>query len=79
VTRQEPRIVEADRKDYCFFFQDQPGMLNQAAETLQKRREKTREASHDRRLTMWGLWLAVIALFLNTILTIIGFSVNKYN
>jgi hypothetical protein len=60
-------IVETDRRDYCFFWKHRPGMLLPAAEALQKREADNREASRDRRLTLFGLWIAAIALVLDFI------------
>jgi len=69
-------IVETNREKYCFFWKYRPGMLFKAAEVLQRRDEERREASRDRKLTIWGLWIAATGLFISAILQIINFVKN---
>jgi hypothetical protein len=63
-------IVETDRRNFCFWWKYRPGMLIPAAKILQEREAKDRDSSRDRRLTLWGLWIAAIALLANVWLTI---------
>ena len=64
-------IVQQNRSNYCFFWKYRPGMLQPAAETLQKREMEIREASKDRRLTIIGLWIAALALLISVVLQIL--------
>ncbi|MCI0726404.1 MAG: hypothetical protein L0332_06735 [Chloroflexi bacterium] len=61
-------IALQPRKGFCFFWKYRPGMLLKAASTLQQREDEQRAASRDRRLTLLGLWLAVIALVVDALL-----------
>ena len=61
-------IVETNRKDYCFFWKHRLGMLLPAAEILQKREADNREATRDRRLTVYGLIIAAAALGINALI-----------
>ena len=63
-------ITQTNRRAFCFWWKHHPAMLLPAAKILQEREAKNRDASHDRRLTVYGLWIAVIALVVNTLLTI---------
>ncbi|MBU2602352.1 MAG: hypothetical protein KKA32_09315 [Actinobacteria bacterium] len=63
-------IVDAERRDFCFFWRVRPGMFLPAAKALQKREAQLREAKRDRWLTLVGLWIAAIALVINVLLTI---------
>ncbi len=63
-------IVEQDRRKFCFFWKNRPGMLFPAAEVLQKREAEAHEARRDRRLTGIGLLIAALALLINAILAI---------
>jgi len=63
--RRHELITKTNREDYCFFWKYRPGMLLPAAERLQKREADRREAARDRKLTLWGLWIAAIALILD--------------
>lgn len=65
-------IVEVNRRGFCFWWKNRPGMLTPAAEILQKREEDERHASRDRRLTIVGLWIAALALLANVCLTLAG-------
>jgi hypothetical protein len=65
-------IVETDRKDFCFFFLWRPGMLLPAAEVLEKQRADAREANKDRHWIAYGVWVAVVALIIQTILGVIA-------
>ena len=62
------RIVNTERKDFCFYWRHRPGMLLPAAETLQKREAESKEAARDRKLALVGLWIAALALFADVIL-----------
>ncbi len=55
-------IVETERRNFCFFWRYRAGMMLPAAKTLQEREAQQREATIDRRLTVWGLWIAAAAL-----------------
>ena len=70
-SHRHERVVNADRSDFCFFWPWHPGMLLPAARVLQQRAAANREASRDRRLTVWGLWVAVAALVANIIVTLL--------
>lgn len=62
-TRNRHQIIcSEDRNDFCFWWRYRPGMLLPAAKVLQERESNQREAARDRRLTIWGLWVAAIAL-----------------
>jgi hypothetical protein len=63
-------IVTTNRKDFCFFWKYHPGMQSPAAKELQKREADNREASRDRRLTVIGLWVATIALVVDTLMQV---------
>ncbi len=64
-------IVDTNRRDFCFFWPHRPGMLIPAARALQEREAQAREASRDRRLTIWGLWIAVAALLVDVWLRVV--------
>jgi len=68
-SQRHDRVVNTDRADFCFFWPWRPGMLLPAARVLQERAAAGREANRDRRLTVWGLWIAVAALVVNIIVT----------
>jgi hypothetical protein len=61
-------IVDTDRTNQCFFWPYCPGMLIPAGRTLQQREAAAKESSRDRRLTIWGLWIAAVALVVNAVL-----------
>jgi len=61
-SRKHEILTQVQRRDSCFFWKHRPGMLLPAARLLQEREAKAREARGDRRLTMYGLWLAAFAL-----------------
>ncbi|MEX0804002.1 MAG: hypothetical protein WD688_11895 [Candidatus Binatia bacterium] len=63
-------IADTDRRDFCFFWRYRQGMLIPPAKVLQQREAETREASYDRRLTVWGLWIAALALVVDVLLRI---------
>lgn len=63
-------LVATDRRNFCFWWRHRPGMLIPAAKILQEREANTREASRDRRLTLYGLWIAAVALVANVWLTV---------
>jgi len=68
-TRTET-IAGVNRRGFCFFWHYRPGMMIPAAKVLQEREAQARLASRDRRLTILGLWVAVIALGVNVYLTV---------
>jgi hypothetical protein len=57
-------IVKTNRKNKCFFRPYQNGMHLDAAKILQERKARDRESSRDRKLTIFGLFIAAIALVL---------------
>lgn len=63
-------IVETDRKDFCFFWKNTPGMFFPAAKVLQKREAQDKEIRRDRRLTIAGLFVAAVALAFDTYLQV---------
>ena len=63
-------IVEKDQADSCFWWKYHPAMRPEAASILQEREAKNRDAARDRRLTLYGLWIAAIALVINVWLTL---------
>ncbi|MFQ6613625.1 MAG: hypothetical protein ACE5D1_02170 [Fidelibacterota bacterium] len=66
-------ICKMNRKDFCFFLEYRKGMLLPAAERVQERQAAYHEAARDRRLTIWGLWIAGFALLVN-----VGFEIYKW-
>ena len=73
-----PKILgRQDRKDFCFFWPYHPGMEFSAAKILQKREAENKAAAHDRRLTIVGLFIAVGALIVNTIIGILTYLKMK--
>ena len=71
-------IVETDRKNFCFFFPWRPGMLLPAAELLEKQTAEAKEAKKDRRWIAYGVWVAVVALIMQTILGVIALLMTAY-
>ena len=67
-SKRYEELVQRNRKDFCFFLRYRPGMLLPAAETLQARQTELQDASRDRRLTMFGLWIAAVALLVSAVL-----------
>lgn len=65
------RLVEKDRKGFCFFWPCRPGMEFGAAERLQKRQEDRRQTRWERWLAIGGLWVAAIALVLNVLVVLL--------
>lgn len=55
-------LTSQDRRNFCFFWPHHAGMLLPAAKVLQEREEREGAARRDRRLTIWGLWIAALAL-----------------
>ena len=74
--RRHEEIVARDRKDFCFFLKYHEGMLFPAGQELERRQRELREASRDRRLTIWGLFIAAIALVANLIVSIVQLCRN---
>jgi|SRR3990172_72823 len=64
-SKRQTLIAETDRRDYCFFWPYRQGMLIPPGKVLEQREAEAREASRDRRLTIWGLWIAAIALVID--------------
>ena len=71
-------VFTTDRKNFCFYWPYRRGMAFPAAETLQKRAAENREAAHDRKLVIYGLWLAAFALFVQAIFAVIGLVISSY-
>jgi hypothetical protein len=66
-------INKTRRKNRCFFFPYQPGMLLRGAEEFQKREQN----KHVQRFDMYmrlGLWLASIVLLANAIIWVLRLS-----
>jgi hypothetical protein len=63
-------LVQTNRADFCFWWKHHPAMLLPAAKVLQERDAKNRSGSRDRRLTLYGLWIAAIALIINAYLKV---------
>jgi hypothetical protein len=63
-------LVETDRRGFCFFWKYRRGMFTPAAKLLQEREAGYTEARKERRLTLWGLWIAAFALAANAWLTV---------
>jgi len=64
-SRKHQIITQDNRRNFCFFWHHHPGMLFHAAQMLQQRQAEAREARRDRKLTIYGLWLAGCALAAN--------------
>ena len=69
VSQRPVVIAGTDRRNFCFFWGHRPGMFLPAAKVLQEREARLHEARRDRRLTLWGLWIAAAALIANVGLT----------
>jgi hypothetical protein len=61
ITKLTEEISTTERKGYCFYWPYRRGMAFPAAQTLQKREAENRDAAHDRKLVIYGLWIAAIA------------------
>ena len=70
--------VKTNRKDFCFYWPYHHLMSLDAGQTLQKRAAEAREASRDRRLTIYGLWIAGIALAISTAVQVREVIVNYF-
>ncbi len=68
---RDKEIVQKTRKDFCFYWRYRPGMLLNAAETLQERESQKRETRKERILTILGLWIAALALLGNIIVNLL--------
>lgn len=78
-------MINANRKWTCFFLPyDIKGMMMEAAKELEERNAKARSASKDRKRALYGLWVAIAGLFINTSVTLVGadniktYVINKY-
>jgi hypothetical protein len=60
-TKLTEEIFTTRRKDVCFYWPYRRGMAFPAAQILQKREAENRDAAHDRKLVIYGLWIAAIA------------------
>lgn len=72
-------VSEIDRKDRCFYKEYTPGMAFDAAEILQRREADYKEAERDRKITRRALWTAIIALIINTIISILNIIITFYH
>lgn len=63
-------IIDTNRKENCFFLEENSGMSFQAAKTLQERRHQNEQLKRSNLYTRLGLWIAAIALFANVIVQI---------
>ena len=64
-------IIDENRKNACFFIETYPGMSFSAARIIQHRRDEYAQLRRSNRYTMTGLWIAAIALFVNTVVTLL--------
>jgi hypothetical protein len=65
-------LVKTERKNFCFFWRHHPGMLLSAARELQRREMAAAEAQKGQRLTVYGLWIAALALAASVVLEVIS-------
>lgn len=77
-TKLTEEIFTTERKGFCFYWPYRPRMAFPAAEMLQKRAVENREAAWDRKLTIYGLLLAAIALLVQAFLAVIGLVMSSY-
>lgn len=63
-------INKIKRQRKCFFFPHDPDMLFGAAKELQRREQENQQLKRSNLYTRIGLWIAVIALLLNAIISI---------
>ncbi len=54
------RVLTGDRGEACFFYLHNPGMLFSAAAKLERRKADRREASRDRKVAKWGIFIAAL-------------------
>jgi len=66
------RVVDTNRRGFCFFWRFRPGMFQPAAKELQERESARKQASIEHWLTIVGLWVAGAALFVDVILRLKG-------
>jgi hypothetical protein len=71
LSKKQEEIVEKNRKGFCFYWPFRHGMFIPAAKVLQEREARDSEAARDRRLTIWGLWIAAMALVVDLILGLV--------
>ena len=64
-------IAQTDRRNFCFYWKYRPTLLISAAKILQEREAKNRDSARDRHLTLYGLWIAAIALVANVVLKLV--------
>ncbi len=69
--KEYEELVRRDRTGFCFYLEFHEDMSFPTGEELERRTTELREASRDRRLTTWGLWIAAIALLASTIVGIL--------
>ncbi len=69
-SRKHEILTQTDRCGFCFFWKHRPSMLLPAAKILQQREAEAREAKGDRRRTIYGLWIAAIALLVNVLVNV---------
>lgn len=70
--RRYELIVKQERKNFCFFWRYHPGMLLSAAKELQRREMAAAEAQKGQKLTIYGLWIAALALVASVVLEIVS-------
>jgi|CXWL01.1.fsa_nt_gi hypothetical protein len=70
--RRHEFIVKQVRKNFCFFWRHHPGMLLSAAKELQRREMAAADSRKEQRLTIYGLWLAALALLASVVLELVN-------
>jgi hypothetical protein len=66
------RVNEVNRRNKCFFFPHDTGMLFDAARELQKREQENRQLKKSNMFTRIGLWIAALALLANAVIGILN-------
>jgi hypothetical protein len=69
-TRRHEVVSKVNRRNKCYFWQHQPGMLLPAAVALESREAAQRETGVARKWARVGLWLTLFALLLNAYLKV---------
>lgn len=72
-TKVQEILLKTDRQDFCFYWKYRPNMLIPAAKILQERESVNRETLRERRLTIFGIWIAALALLLDVVLKTLEF------